>query len=147
MRGPFSKWASSSLVVLSTVCIHCSRPCGPPPLLVLLVLVGCAYAQFRPPVPTVQKTSPPFPYIPIVRQSQDVGFDGTFTYSYETANGIVVEQSGYLKNAGQKDQEAQVMQGSYSYPGPDGKPLTVRYFADETGFHAEGDHLPVPVKA
>ncbi len=34
--------------------------------------------------------------------------------------------------------------GSYSFRAPDtNKVYTVRYIADETGFHAEGDHLPV----
>ncbi|XP_071442418.1 endocuticle structural glycoprotein SgAbd-2-like [Hetaerina americana] len=138
-------------------------------LLILATAVAVASAQFPggarrfpappfrpPPPPPARIAGPPvlaplakYPsnVIPIVRQSQDVGFDGTFQYSYETANGITVEEKGYLKNAGVKDQEAQVVEGSFSYPGPDGRPLTVRYYADETGFHAEGDHLPVPVKA
>ncbi|XP_046393075.1 endocuticle structural glycoprotein SgAbd-2-like [Ischnura elegans] len=143
-------------------------------VLALIFVIGCAAAQYRP-VPVIGRYRPPVapapvpipiaapvpapapvpiaykqPYNPpiaIVRQAQDVSFDGTFQYSYETANGIIVEQSGYLKNAGLKDQEAQVVQGSYSYPGPDGQLLTVRYYADETGFHAEGDHLPKPVQA
>ncbi|KAK3926765.1 Endocuticle structural glycoprotein SgAbd-2 [Frankliniella fusca] len=36
------------------------------------------------------------------------------------------------------------IQGSYSFRAADtNKIYTVRYIADETGFHAEGDHLPV----
>ncbi|XP_071442532.1 endocuticle structural glycoprotein SgAbd-2-like [Hetaerina americana] len=132
-------------------------------LVALMLVIGCAVAQYRPlppfrppvappplppvaPIPVAYK-QPYNPPIAIVRQAQDVNFDGTFQYSYETANGIVVEESGYLKNPGLKDQEAQVVQGSYSYPGPNGQLYTVRYFADETGFHAEGDHLPKPVQA
>lgn len=91
--------------------------------------------------------------------------------SYETGNGIQAQEQGYLKNAGVKDQEAQVAQGSYSYTGPDGIPITVTYIADENGqyfqmewllpliiyvlfvlncnfffvgFRAEGAHLPTP---
>lgn len=56
-------------------------------------------------------------------------------YSYETGNGIQAQEQGYLKNAGVKDQEAQVAQGSYSYTGPDGIPITVTYIADENGIH------------
>ncbi|XP_077302952.1 endocuticle structural glycoprotein SgAbd-2-like [Arctopsyche grandis] len=82
--------------------------------------------------------------IPIVRQSQDVNHDGSYQYSYETGNGIQAQEQGYLKNAGIKDQEAQVAQGSYSYTGPDGIPITVTYIADENGFRAEGAHLPTP---
>ncbi|XP_039294314.1 endocuticle structural glycoprotein SgAbd-2-like, partial [Nilaparvata lugens] len=62
---------------------------------------------------------------------------------YETENGIRSIASGGLKNPGTPD-EAQVIQGSYSYTAPDGTPIQVTYYADETGFHAEGAHLPVP---
>jgi hypothetical protein len=65
-------------------------------------------------------------------------------YSYETGNGIVAQEQGYLKNAGQKDLEAQVATGSFSYTGPDGVLYTVTYTADENGFRAEGAHLPTP---
>jgi hypothetical protein len=66
------------------------------------------------------------------------------TFSYETGNGIVAQEQGYLKNAGQKDLEAQVATGSFSYTGPDGIVYTVTYTADENGFRAEGAHLPTP---
>lgn len=35
------------------------------------------------------------------------------------------------------------LQGSYAYNGPDGRVYTVRYIADENGFQAFGDHLPI----
>lgn len=35
--------------------------------------------------------------------------------SYETGNGIVAQEQGYLKNP-----ETQVKQGSFAYTGPDG---------------------------
>lgn len=66
-----------------------------------------------------------------------------FSCSYETSNGIRAEEQGFIKNPG-TNLEAQVMQGSYSYVGPDGVTYTVRYIADENGFRAEGAHLPVP---
>ena len=47
-----------------------------------------------------------------------------------------------MKNAGHPEQEAQVIQGSFSYTSPEGIPITVNYIADEFGFRAEGDHLP-----
>ena len=64
--------------------------------------------------------------------------------SYETGNGISAQEQGYLKNAGQKDLEAQVATGSYSYTGPDGVLYTITYTADENGFQAQGAHLPTP---
>lgn len=39
--------------------------------------------------------------------------------SVATSNGITMEEQGYIKNPGTQN-EAQVMQGSYSYTGPDG---------------------------
>ena len=40
--------------------------------------------------------------------------------SFETENGINRNEDGYLKDVGAKH-PAQVMSGSYSYTGPDGK--------------------------
>lgn len=37
-----------------------------------------------------------------------------------------------------------VMQGSYSYTGPDGILYTITYIADENGYRAEGAHIPTP---
>lgn len=61
-----------------------------------------------------------------------------------SGDGQQQQAEGYLKNAGVKDQEAEVIQGSYSYTAPDGTPISVSYIADEYGFRAEGAHLPTP---
>ncbi|KAI8428863.1 hypothetical protein MSG28_007506 [Choristoneura fumiferana] len=82
--------------------------------------------------------------IPIVRQTADVSFDGSYQYSYETGNGIQAQEEGYLKNAGVKDAEAQVAQGSFSYTSPEGVPISLTYVADENGFRPVGNHLPTP---
>lgn len=66
--------------------------------------------------------------------------------SYETDHGIKVDVQGYLKNPGTEN-EAQVIQGSYSYYAPDGTPILVTYTADENGYVAQGDHLPQPSPA
>lgn len=66
-------------------------------------------------------------------------------YSYETGDGIRAQEQGYLKNAGAgPDAEAQTVQGSYSYTGPDGITINLSYTADENGFVPQGDHLPTP---
>lgn len=62
-------------------------------------------------------------------------------FSYETSNGISHQEQAQLKNAGTED-EAMVVQGSYSYYGPDGQLYTVQYIADENGFRPQGAHLP-----
>lgn len=48
-----------------------------------------------------------------------------------------------MENMG-TDKEEQVVEGSYSYIGDDGRTYTVHYVADSNGFRASGDHLPVP---
>lgn len=49
-----------------------------------------------------------------------------------------------MKNPGQKDLEAQTAQGVFTYTSPEGLPISVRWYADDSGFHAEGAHLPTP---
>ncbi|GAB0093173.1 endocuticle structural glycoprotein SgAbd-2 [Sergentomyia squamirostris] len=82
--------------------------------------------------------------VPITSYTNEVGHDGSFTYSYTTGDGQGAQAQGFLKNAGNKDLEAQVVSGSYSYTAPDGTPISVKWFADENGFRAEGLHLPTP---
>ncbi|XP_075232988.1 endocuticle structural glycoprotein SgAbd-2-like [Lycorma delicatula] len=111
-------------------------------MLICLVaaLFGCVSAQLR---------GQPQQYsnlkeVPIVSFLNEHNYDGSYKYSYETGNGIAASEEGYLKNPGQKDLEAQTASGTFSYTAPDGSPIQVRWFADETGFHAEGAHLPTP---
>ncbi|XP_019867091.1 endocuticle structural glycoprotein ABD-4 [Aethina tumida] len=87
---------------------------------------------------------PPSEPIPILRQEQEVNFDGSYKYSYETGNGIAADEQGFLKNAGQPEQEAQVAQGQFQYTSPEGQVIHLTYIADENGFQPQGDHLPTP---
>lgn len=80
--------------------------------------------------------------IPILRQENEVNFDGSYKYSFETGNGIVAEESGFLRNAGNPETEAQVAQGSSSYTSPEGLQIRLTYLADENGFQPQGAHLP-----
>ncbi|CAH0699917.1 unnamed protein product [Spodoptera exigua] len=111
---------------------------------VLSMLVAAAYAapQFAPQYQQQQQYQGQV--IPIIKQSQEVGFDGSYQYNYETGNGIAAQEQGYLKNAGVKDAEAQVAQGSFTYTSPEGIPISVSYIADENGFQPQGAHLPTP---
>ncbi|CAH0715715.1 unnamed protein product, partial [Brenthis ino] len=78
----------------------------------------------------------------IVKQDADV-FPDEYQYAYETSNGIIAQERGVLKNAGREDEGLEV-QGSNAYTGPDGVRYETRYIANDGGYHAEGDHLPVP---
>uniref|UniRef100_A0A182JDK8 Uncharacterized protein n=1 Tax=Anopheles atroparvus TaxID=41427 RepID=A0A182JDK8_ANOAO len=96
-----------------------------------------------------QRLQQPFPnairpFVPITSYSNDVSYDGSYSYAYTTGDGQQQQAQGYLKNAGLKDLEAQSVQGSYSYTSPEGQLITVTYIADENGFRAEGAHLPTP---
>ncbi|XP_053688197.1 endocuticle structural glycoprotein SgAbd-2-like [Sabethes cyaneus] len=84
-------------------------------------------------------------HVPILHSESYHGHDGSFKHSYESGNGISVQEQGFVKNAGAgKDHESNVVQGSYSYVDPHGVPISVKYIADEHGFRAEGAHLPTP---
>ncbi|KAK9721341.1 Insect cuticle protein [Popillia japonica] len=82
--------------------------------------------------------------VPILRQEQEVNHDGSYKWSYETGNGIAAEEQGFLKNAGQPDDEIQVAQGQFHYTDPDGQLIQLSYIADENGFQPQGDHIPTP---
>lgn len=45
--------------------------------------------------------------IPILSQEAEVNFDGSYRSSYETGNGIVAQEQGVLKNAGNPEAEAE----------------------------------------
>lgn len=68
----------------------------------------------------------------------------SFVFSFESGNGINVEEQGYLKNIGQPEQEAQVAQGQFQYTSPEGELIQLIYTADENGFQPQGPHLPTP---
>nr|AHB86904.1 cuticular protein [Nilaparvata lugens] len=82
-------------------------------------------------------------FVPILAYSNDIAFDGTYSYNYETGDGMTRQESGVMNNRGTPD-EAPSVTGSYSYTDPEGRLIKVNYVADANGFRAEGDHLPTP---
>ncbi|PZC85392.1 endocuticle structural glycoprotein SgAbd-2 [Helicoverpa armigera] len=112
-------------------------------VLSVLVAAACAAPQYQQQYQQQQQYSQG-QIIPILKQTQEVNFDGSYQYSYETGNGIAAQEQGYLKNAGVKDAEAQVAQGSFTYTSPEGIPISLSYTADENGFQPQGAHLPTP---
>ena len=71
--------------------------------------------------------------------------DGSFQYAYETSDGTAAEVTGESKQIG--EEIGTVMRGSYTFRGDDGVTYTVTWVADENGFQAQGDHLPVAPNA
>ncbi|CAG9864330.1 unnamed protein product [Phyllotreta striolata] len=83
------------------------------------------------------------PQIPIIRYENNPNKgDGSYNWFYETGNGIVAEERGFLKPLGPEG--AQIAEGGFSYTAPDGQRISLRYTADENGFRPVGAHLPTP---
>ncbi|CAK9818641.1 Endocuticle structural glycoprotein SgAbd-2 [Anthophora plagiata] len=106
--------------------------------LIILLFAIISMAPALPIGPPISYTTP----IPILRQSADgPNPGGSYSYSYETGNGIQAQEIGYLNYAGTKA-EAQEAQGSYSYTAPNGEIVQVTYVANENGFQPQGSHIP-----
>ncbi|XP_041976605.1 larval cuticle protein 1-like [Aricia agestis] len=106
-------------------------------IVVALALVALAAAG---PVPDAV----PEP-IKILRSEFDVHPEGGYNYAFETENGIRRDETGEVKEVldeENKPHSVVIMRGSYSYTNDLGEPETVSYWADETGFHAEGNSIP-----
>ncbi|XP_055548186.1 larval cuticle protein 9-like isoform X2 [Wyeomyia smithii] len=71
----------------------------------------------------------------IVQQSNIYKTDG-FDWEYELSDGREVSQSAYKKEL-DDGTEVLVIEGFYSYMAPDGRIYSVRYLADENGYHAD----------
>lgn len=77
------------------------------------------------------------PPIPILKYDSKLNHDGSYQFEYETGNGIQAAEQGFVKNAGQKDNEIQVAEGYFQYTGDDGIPISLKYVADENGFQPQ----------
>ncbi|CAL4144031.1 unnamed protein product, partial [Meganyctiphanes norvegica] len=73
-------------------------------------------------------------FIPILRDTRVHEEDGTYNFDVETANGIVLSQSG--DSDGHK-------QGVVSFTHPDGTEFHLTFVADENGFQPQSSALPV----
>ena len=80
----------------------------------------------------------------VVRQEQENdGFSNRYRFSYELSDGQAREESSNIEVRG-PEQAVNRVTGSYRYVSPDdGRTYEVKYVADENGFRAMGDHLPV----
>lgn len=67
---------------------------------------------------------------------------GSYSFSFETSNGIARQEQGHIENPG-TDFETLKVEGSFQYYGDDGQLYQVQYIADENGFQPQGAHLPV----
>ncbi|KAJ8732056.1 hypothetical protein PYW08_014786 [Mythimna loreyi] len=81
--------------------------------------------------------------IPIVKQVSEINPDGSYSWAYETGNGINANENGALKDIGAEEPALQV-DGQFSYPSEDGGNIQLTYIANENGFQPQGAHLPTP---
>ncbi|TMW43109.1 hypothetical protein DOY81_011811, partial [Sarcophaga bullata] len=116
--------------------------------LVLLCAALFAYALARPAQEqTADAATTTTTQATIIKQVDVNNADGSFNSSYETSNGIRVENIGYMKKIlvpRQETEDGQVIEeheelilvqtGSYSYLDPEGNVITLKYIADENGF-------------
>lgn len=54
----------------------------------------------------------------------------------------MVTEHGHLVSTNEGWEAVVVKEGSYEFDTPDGQHVMVTYRADETGFHANGTHVP-----
>ncbi|XP_056644611.1 endocuticle structural glycoprotein ABD-4-like [Diorhabda sublineata] len=122
-------------------------------LVVLFGLFSCTLGQYRPAINSLLFQNTPVsvlkPNIPIkergelyriISQTQEgPNIDGSYSWSYETENGIAANEVGKPKA-----QDLLGAQGEFRYTSKDGTPIQLTYTADENGFVAQGAHLPTP---
>jgi hypothetical protein len=107
---------------------------------VLLAVVFAAVALARP-----QEPAPPAQNVTILKSSSTNDGQGTFMWSFEESDGTKAEQEGHtVPPMGDSTDSIQVISGSYSYVGPDGKTYSLTYVADQNGFQPKADFLPTP---
>ncbi|XP_050307304.1 cuticular protein 47Eg-like [Anthonomus grandis grandis] len=78
----------------------------------------------------------------ILRADSNINPDGSYTYGFESDNGIAAQVQGQLKQIGAEF--GNVAQGSFSFTSAEGVPVSVQYVADENGFQPQSDVLPTP---
>lgn len=69
---------------------------------IVLALFGCTLAA-----PQVQQ-GPTTEPIPIISQEQEINYDGSYKWAYETGNGIQAEEQGYQKEIPGQEEKANV---------------------------------------
>lgn len=65
--------------------------------------------------------------------TQEVNPDGSYSYRYDTSNGISAQESGVGGVSAI---------GGYHYTSPNGEPVIVTYIADDNGYQPQSDLLP-----
>ena len=67
--------------------------------------------------------------------SSDLKEDGSYTYQFDTTNGIAAQENGI---------GGHYASGQSAYYSPEGQLIQLSYVADANGFQPQGAHLPTP---
>ncbi|CAH2048486.1 unnamed protein product, partial [Iphiclides podalirius] len=105
--------------------------------LVFLAAVALASADVAPSYARTDEAN-----APILRSDYEINPDGSFQYAYETGNSIAADAQGTIKNPNSEAASLDV-KGSFRWTAPDGSPVSLVYKADENGYVAQGDSIPV----
>ncbi|XP_045135797.1 cuticle protein AMP1A-like [Portunus trituberculatus] len=108
-------------------------------VLAALASVAASATQYAAPPPRPDSYETSGEYIPILKDNRVQEDDGRYNLDVETANGILLSQSG----APDGPEGAVIKAGEYSYTAPDGTPVHVKFVADENGYQPQSDLLPV----
>lgn len=79
--------------------------------------------------------------VPIVRSSQSFETDGSYQFSFESADGSIREETGTIMNAGKEDAYV-ATRGLFRFTNPTGEKVEVHYTADTKGFVPQGSSIP-----
>ncbi|XP_053639598.2 cuticle protein CP14.6-like [Cherax quadricarinatus] len=107
-------------------------------ILTVVVAVANAAPQYAAPQ-APSRYSESSEEVAILKHDFVQGDNGDYKLDVETANGIVVAQSG----SSDGPEGAVVKSGQYSYTAPDGTHVVVKFVADENGYQPQSDLLPV----
>ncbi|XP_026750979.1 larval cuticle protein LCP-22-like [Galleria mellonella] len=81
----------------------------------------------------------------ILRSESEINPDGSYSYAFETDNGIAAQEQGTPRNfGGNPPVIPDVAQGSFSWTSPEGQVVSIAYVADENGYQPQGDAIPTP---
>jgi len=100
-------------------------------ILAALISLACAMPQdaAKPPVAIISS------------ESSGPDADGTYSFKFETADGVKREEEGAQKVI--EGESGATSRGSWSYSSPEGEKIETKFVADENGFQPTGAHLPV----
>jgi len=82
----------------------------------------------------------------ILRQESDIQPEGSYSWSYETDNGISANEAAQIQVKGPEEAQ-KTAQGQFQWTSPEGEAVQISYIADENGYQPQGANLPTPPPA